>query len=222
MIPCLFGQALCQRRFRSRRGDKEDFVEGVLAHAGHSALVLLLLFRSQSGLQCGKERLRAFLLRQADHGAHVAHLGHIEDAQKGCSLLRSTAGVEDDEGLLGQDADAAAVLHSGKARQNGLIGDLKALAPEGQCQLDRDGGIARRVTAQEGQRGGVSAVVHLAGELFRLEEGDVLGVGDDELTLGLGRRHHQLTQNSLRLLRRGDADGVFPHDACGQCGQTLH
>ena len=44
VIPCLFGQALCQRRFRSRRGDKEDFVEGVLAHAGHSALVLLLLF----------------------------------------------------------------------------------------------------------------------------------------------------------------------------------
>ena len=61
------------------------------------------------------------------------------------------------------------------------------------------------MTAQEGQRGGVSAVVHLAGELFRLEEGDVLGVGDDELTLGLGRRHHQLTQNSLRLLRRVDA-----------------
>ena len=222
MIPCLFGQALCQRRFRSRRGDKEDFVEGVLAHAGHGALVLLLFFRSQSGLQCGKERLRAFLLSQADHGAHVAYFRHIEDAQKGRSLLRSTAGVEDDEGLLGQDADAAAVLHSGKARQNGLIGDLKALAPEGQRQLDRDGGIARRVTAQEGQRGGVSAVVHLAGELFRLEEGDVLGVGDDELTLGLSRRHHQLTQNSLRLLRRGDADGVLPHDACGQRGQTLH
>ena len=77
----------------------------------------------------------------------MAHLGHIEDAQKGCSLLRGTAGVEDDEGLLGQDADAAAVLHSGKARQNGLIGDLKALAPEGQRQLDRDGGIARRMTA---------------------------------------------------------------------------
>ena len=152
----------------------------------------------------------------------MAYFRHIEDAQKGRSLLRSTAGVEDDEGLLGQDADAAAVLHSGKARQNGLIGDFKALAPEGQCQLDRDGSIARRVTAQEGQWGGVSAVVHLAGELFRLEEGDVLGVGDDELTLGLGRRHHQLTQNSLRLLRRGDADGAFPHDACGQCGQTLH
>ena len=88
--------------------------------------------------------------------------------------------------------------------------------------LDRDGGIARRVAAQEGQRSGVSAVVHLAGELFRLEEGDVLGVGDDELTLGLSRRHHQLTQNSLRLLRRSDADGVLPHDACGQRGQTLH
>mgnify|MGYP000305536141 CR=1 FL=1 len=99
-----------------------------------------------------------------------------------------------------------------------LIGDLKALAPEGQCQLDRDGSIARRVTAQEGQRGGVSAVVHLAGELFRLEEGDVLGVGDDELTLGLSRRHHQLTQNSLRLLRRSDADGVLPHDAIGPDG----
>ena len=74
----------------------------------------------------------------------MAHFRHIEDAQKGCSLLRSTAGVKDDEGLLGQDADAAAVLHSGKARQNGLIGDLKALAPEGQRQLNRDGGIARR------------------------------------------------------------------------------
>ena len=71
----------------------------------------------------------------------MAYFGHIEDAQKGCSLLRSTAGVKDDEGLLGQDADAAAVLHSGKTRQNGLIGDLKALAPEGQRQLDRDGGM---------------------------------------------------------------------------------
>ena len=122
-----FRQALCQRRFRSRRGDEEDFVEGVLAHAGHGALVLLLLFRSQSGLQCGKERLRAFLFRQADHGAHMAYFRHIEDAQKGCSLLRSTAGVEDDEGLLGQDADAAAVLHSGKARQNGSSGISKPL-----------------------------------------------------------------------------------------------
>ena len=222
MIPCLFGQALGQRSFRPRRGNEKDFVEGVLAHAGHCPLVLLLFLRGQTAFQHGKEGLCALLPGQADDSAHMAHLGHIEDAQKGCGLLGGTAGVEDDEGLLGQDADAAAVLHSGKARQNGLIGDLEALPPEGQRQLDCDGGIARRVTAKEGQRRGVSAVVHPAGEFFRLKEGDVLGVGHHKLALRLGRGHHQLAQDSLRLLRRGDADRAFPHDARRQRGQTLH
>ena len=140
---------------------------------------------------------------------------------KGCGLLGGTAGVEDDEGLLGQDADAAAVLHSGKARQNGLIGDLKALAPEGQRQLDRDGSVARRVTAQEGQRHGIAAVVHTAGELFGFEEGDIIGVRHDQLTVCLTGGHDELTDHSLGLLRRGNADTALAHDTGRQRGGAL-
>ena len=64
---------------------------------------------------------------QADNGAHMAHFRHIEGAQKGCSLLWSTAGVEDGEGLVGQGADAAAA----DAAYDGAIARLVRMAAGG-------------------------------------------------------------------------------------------
>ena len=153
----------------------------------------------------------------------MAYFRHIEDAQKGCSLLRGTAGVKDDEGLLGQNADAAAVLHSGKARQNGLIRNLKALAPEGQRQLDRDGGMIDAESLYDSSdekgtlRGSIAAtlqkkmLVNTAGVLFEL-----LGKTNDRTLITsagsyLGGAFYQL----YRALHRasGGKEGYFGLDA---------
>ena len=96
------------------------------------------------------------------------------------------------------------------------------LAAERQCQLHRHGGVACGVTAQKGQRHGIAAVVHPAGELFCFQEGDILRVGHYQLTAALARSHNQLTEHRLGLLRRGDADAVLAHHAACQRSQTLH
>ena len=65
------------------------------------------------------------------------------------------------------------------------------------------------MTAQEGQRHGVAAVVHLAGKLFRFQEGDVLRVRHHQLTVALACGHDELAEHGFGLLRCGDADGAL-------------
>ena len=140
------------------------------------------------------------------------------------ALLSSVgaAGVQNDQRLLGKDPDAAAVLDGRKALQNGLIGDLKAFAPERERHFDGNGRIACRVAAQERQRDRVSAVIHLAGKLLGFQECDVLGVRHHQLTIALAGSHDELTEDCFGLLRRGDADRTLPHDTGSQRGRALH
>ena len=152
----------------------------------------------------------------------MAHFGHVEHPQEGSSLLRGAAGVQNDQRLLGKDPDAAAVLDGRKALQNGLIGDLKAFAPERERHFDGNGRIACRVAAQERQRDRVSAVIHLAGKLLGFQERDVLGVGHHQLTIALAGSHDELTEDCFGLLRRGDAERALPHDTGSQRGRALH
>ena len=222
MIPGLFQQALGQGVVDALRRDEEHLIKGAVAHAGHGLFVLLLLIRGQTGLQRGEERLGAFFLGQADDGAQMAHLGHIEDAEQGHGLLRGAAGVQNDERALRQHPDAAAVLDGSKAFEDCFVRDVEALFAESQRRLDCNGRTARRMTAQKGQRHGVAAVIHPAREFFGFEEGDVVRVRHDQFTVLAASRHDELTQRGLGLLRCGDADGTFPHDARSQSRRTLH
>ena len=78
------------------------------------------------------------------------------------------------------------------------------------------------MTAQKGQRHGVAAVIHPAREFFSFEEGDVVRVRHDQFTVLAASRHDELAQHGLGLLRCGDADGTFPHDARRQSRRALH
>ena len=221
MVACLFQQALGHGGIRTRRGNEEHLIKGILAHAGHGGTVFFLGLSRQAAFQCGEEGLGSFFLCQADDSAQVAHLGHVQDAEQGNGLLRGAAGIQHHQRALGKDPDAAAVFHSGQTFQNSFIGDVIALFAESQGQLHRNGGTARRVTAQEGQRHGIAAVVHTAGKLFGFEEGDIIGVRHDQLTVCLTGGHDELTDHSLGLLRRCDADAALAHDTGRQRGGAL-
>ena len=58
-------------------------------------------------------------------------------------------------------------------------------------------------------------------ELFGFEEGDVIGVRHDQLAVCLTGGHDELTDHSLGLLRRGDADAALAHDTGRQRGGAL-
>ena len=64
-------------------------------------------------------------------------------------------------------------------------------------------------------------VAGTAGKLFGFEEGDVIGVRHDQLTVCLTGGHDELTDHSLGLLRRGDADAALAHDTGRQRGGAL-
>ena len=136
-------------------------------------------------------------------------------------MLRGVAGIQHDQRALGEHPDAAAVLDGGKALQNRFVRDVEAFLAQGKGGFHRDGGAARRVAAQKGQRGGIAAVVHLAGELFRFEEGDVIRVGDHQFAVLPPGSHDQLTEHGLGLVRCGDADRALPHDARRQRSRPL-
>ena len=222
VILCLLGQTPGQLLLHTGGRDEIHLIKGALAHAGHGGFILFLFLRAQAGLQRGEEGFGALLLGQADDSAHMAHLGHVQHAQQRGSLLRSAAGIQNDQRALGKHPDAAAVVHGGNAIQNRFIGDVHPLAAERQCQLHRHGGIACGVTPQKGQRHRIAAVVYPACELLRLQKGDILRVGHYQLTATLARSHNQLTEHRLGLLRRGDADAFLAHHAACQCSQTFH
>ena len=222
MILCLLGQTLGKLLLHTGGRDEIHLIKGALAHAGHGGFILFLFLRAQAGLQRGEEGFGALLLGQADDSAHMAHLGHVQHAQQRGSLLRSAAGIQNDQRALGKHPDAATVVHGGNAIQNGFIGDVHLFAAERQRQLHRHGGVARSVTPQKGQRHRIAAVVYPACELLRLQKGDILRVGHYQLTATLARSHDEFTEHRLGLLRRGDADAFLAHHAARQRSQTLH
>ena len=78
------------------------------------------------------------------------------------------------------------------------------------------------MTPQKGQWHRIAAVVHPAGELFRLQKGDILRVGHYQFAAALARSHDQFAEHRLGLLRCSDADAVLAHHAACQRSQTLH
>lgn len=114
-------------------------------------------------LSARRRGLGSFFLCQADDNAQVAHLGHHSGHQQGNGLLRVWQASSTTNGRW-RGPGCCCGSHSGQTFQNGFIGDV-ALLQRGWGQLHRNGGTARRVTAQEGQRHGIAAVVYTAGEL---------------------------------------------------------